>query len=64
MQYLFDAISLLWRMDMAGLPQDELFTQTYLLSLLRTQQKDKAHQFFSKHLSHYQNTPLAELWFN
>ncbi|KTD61754.1 tetratricopeptide repeat protein [Legionella spiritensis] len=44
--------------------QDELFTQTYLLSLLRTNQKDKAYQFFNRYLKHYQNTPLAENWFS
>lgn len=43
--------------------QDELFTQTYLLSLLRTNQKDKAHKFFNRYLKHYQGTPLAENWF-
>ncbi|WP_347251815.1 tetratricopeptide repeat protein [Legionella sp.] len=43
--------------------QDELFIQTYLISLLRTQQKNKAKQFFDHHLSHYKNTALADYWF-
>ncbi|KTD22317.1 Uncharacterised protein [Legionella lansingensis] len=44
--------------------QDELYTQTYLLSLLKSQQRNKAKAFFSKCLSHYQNTALADYWFN
>ncbi|WED44226.1 tetratricopeptide repeat protein [Legionella cardiaca] len=44
--------------------QTELYTQTYLLSLLGSKQEEKAKQFFSKHLSHYRNTALADYWFN
>lgn len=43
--------------------QDELFLQTYLLSLLRSKRQVEAEQFFAKYLSHYKNTPLAEYWF-
>ncbi len=42
--------------------QIELLAQTYLLCLLHTQQRDKAQLFFSRHLSHYKNTALAEWW--
>ncbi|KTC78211.1 tetratricopeptide repeat protein [Legionella brunensis] len=44
--------------------QNELYTQTYLLSLLKCNQQEKAGQFFAKHLSHYQNTALADYWFH
>lgn len=42
--------------------QVELFAQTYLLCLLNTQQRDKAQQFFTHHLSHYKDTALEEWW--
>lgn len=44
--------------------QVELYTQTYLLSLLKTHQINQANQFFLKHLSHYKNTALANYWFH
>ncbi|HRD71211.1 MAG TPA: tetratricopeptide repeat protein [Legionella sp.] len=43
--------------------QTELFTQTYLLSLIRSGQQKAANVFFKNHLSHYKNTALAEWWF-
>ena len=43
--------------------QTELFTQTYLLSLIRSGQQKAAKVFFKNHLSHYKNTALAEWWF-
>lgn len=43
--------------------QIELFFQTYLLALLGCKQEDKASQFFSEHLIHYDKTPLSEWWF-
>ncbi|CEG58527.1 tetratricopeptide repeat protein [Legionella fallonii] len=42
--------------------QVELFAQTYFLSLLHTQQRDKAWLFFSNHLSYYKDTALVEWW--
>ncbi len=42
--------------------QIELFAQTYLLCLLNTQQRDKAQQFFTRHLSHYKGTALEDWW--
>jgi hypothetical protein len=42
--------------------QIELLAQTYLLCLLHTRQRDKALLFFSRHLSHYKDTALAEWW--
>ncbi|BCA94474.1 tetratricopeptide repeat protein 38 family protein [Legionella antarctica] len=42
--------------------QIELLAQTYLLCLLHTQQRDKAQLFFSRQLSHYKNTALADWW--
>lgn len=44
--------------------QDELFLQTYLLSLLGAKKQAEADQFFANYLSHYKNTPLAEYWFS
>ncbi|WP_045107479.1 tetratricopeptide repeat protein [Legionella hackeliae] len=44
--------------------QNEVYTQTYLLSLLKTGHTDKANQFFLKYLPHYKNTALAEFWFS
>ncbi len=43
--------------------QDELFTQTYLLSLIKTNQRKKATNYFEKYLLHYQHTPLSQYWF-
>ena len=43
--------------------QAELFTQTYFQTLLHTKQMNKAQDYFSLHLSHYKNTPLADFWF-
>ncbi|CEG61011.1 Expressed protein [Legionella micdadei] len=44
--------------------QDELFLQTYVMSLSRNKQKDKAKAFFDNHLSYYKNTALADYWFS
>ena len=43
--------------------QNELYTQTYLLSLLKSGQQRKAHHFFNQWLPHYKNTALSEYWF-
>ena len=42
--------------------QDELFTQTYFVSLMKSGQQKLAMKYFRKHLSHYQNTPLGNYW--
>jgi pentatricopeptide repeat protein len=44
--------------------QDELFLQTYLVSLLASNKKDEAVKFFDTYLSHYANTNLAAYWFD
>lgn len=44
--------------------QDELFTQTYLVCLIRLNKMKEAHQFFDHYLSHYKNTALAAYWFS
>ncbi|CDZ78310.1 hypothetical protein BN59_02620 [Legionella massiliensis] len=44
--------------------QDELFTQTYLLSLLGCKKKDEAKRVFTNYLAHYENTALADYWFS
>lgn len=43
--------------------QDELFTQTYLLCLIRLKKVKEAQEFFDHYLSHYKNTALAAYWF-
>ncbi|WP_133128469.1 tetratricopeptide repeat protein [Legionella nagasakiensis] len=43
--------------------QDELFLQTYLLSLLGCKKTNEAQNFFNRYLSHYRNTSLADYWF-
>jgi hypothetical protein len=42
--------------------QVELFWQTYLLSLIHSNQYTEAKSFFNQYLSHYKSTPLGELW--
>jgi len=44
--------------------QDELFTQTYLLCLIRLNKMTEAQQFFTDYLGHYKNTALAAYWFD
>nr|HAT8713993.1 tetratricopeptide repeat protein [Legionella jordanis] len=44
--------------------QNELFTQSYFLSLLRSGQTKRAREFFNHWLSHYQNSALADYWFS
>ena len=43
--------------------QNDLFLQTYLLCLLKTNKQEEAKLFFDHYLSYYRNTPLAEFWF-
>lgn len=43
--------------------QNDLFLQTYLLCLLKTNKQQEAKLFFDKHLAYYRNTALAEYWF-
>ncbi|MGQ3889123.1 tetratricopeptide repeat protein [Legionella sp. CNM-1927-20] len=43
--------------------QNEIYTQTFLSCLLKTNQQKKANDFFFTHLNHYRNTPLANYWF-
>lgn len=43
--------------------QDELFTQTYLVTLLKLNQKNEARAFFLKTLKHYEGTALESYWF-
>ncbi|STX27502.1 ATP-dependent transcriptional regulator [Legionella beliardensis] len=44
--------------------QNEIYTQTFLCSLLKTNQKEKANKFFQSYLNHYRHTPLARYWFD
>ncbi len=44
--------------------QDELFLQTYLLSLLAIKKETEALDFFNMYLAHYTNTNLASYWFS
>lgn len=43
--------------------QDELFVQTYYLSLLYSGHVQEASRYFDEHLSHYRDTALYEYWF-
>lgn len=42
--------------------QDELFLQTYFLSLRKSGQHKAATRFFKKYLAHYKNTALGDYW--
>lgn len=42
--------------------QDELFLQTFYLSLIKSGQHKLAKQYVKKYLSHYINTPLGHYW--
>lgn len=44
--------------------QDELFLQTYCLSLARSGQLTRAKNFFNQYLHHYEKTSLAKYWFS
>lgn len=42
--------------------QDEVFLQTYYISLKKSGQHQLARKFFKKYLSHYTNTKLGKYW--
>lgn len=43
--------------------QNDLFLQTYLVCLLKTNKQHEAKIFFDQYLSYYRNSALAEYWF-
>ncbi|STX49943.1 Uncharacterised protein [Legionella busanensis] len=43
--------------------QNEIYTQTFLSCLLKTNQYQKSQDFFFTYLNHYKNTSLADYWF-
>ena len=44
--------------------QGEVFAQSYFLCLLRLGKNKEAKDVFEQSLAHYQNTPLAQSWFD
>ncbi|WP_419419730.1 tetratricopeptide repeat protein [Legionella sp. D16C41] len=43
--------------------QNEIYTQSFLYCLIKTEQHEKAQAFFQKYLNHYRHTALANYWF-
>jgi tetratricopeptide (TPR) repeat protein len=63
MNYLKPIIDQCYRLGGSD-AQDEIFLQMYFLCLMAEKQFHEAKAFFRQYLNHYQNTALADYWYN